>query len=115
MSILHMLNKTMNITRPTDVVTAGRTVTTYNAHLSAVPCRWHQLSGSETVRSGAERGINAWRVSFPPGYDILRRDRAAFTDEDGATHTIDIMSVRNSSQGFGASGIIKVMEGEEVS
>ena len=115
MSIAHMLNRTMTITRPADVVTAGRTATTYSAHLSAIPCRWHQLSGSEVVRSGGERGVSIWRVSFDASHDIKRRDRAAFTDADGVTHTIDIASVRNSSQGFGSSAVIKVMEGEEVS
>lgn len=109
-----MLNNTMTVTRPTDTVTAGRTSTTYAAHLSAVPCRWHQLAGSENVRSGAERGINAWRVTFPASYDIARRDQLSFTDEGGTTHTIDAASVRNSSQGFRSTGIIKVVEGEEV-
>lgn len=111
-----MLNRTMTVTRPTDTTTAGRTGTIYAAHLSAVPCRWHQLSGSETVRSGAERGVSLWRVSTLPIYDITRRDRCSFVDQDGTTHTIDVQSIRNSSNGMSTTaGVIKVLEGEEVS
>jgi head-tail adaptor len=109
-----MLNRTMTVTRPTYSTTSGRTDVSFSAHLSGVPCRAHQLSGSEAVRSGAERGVNLWRFSVPATYDIKRTDRVTFADPDGVSHVIDVQSVRNSSHGFDSTSIIKVIEGEEV-
>ena len=115
MSIIgHMLNRTATIMRKTNVTTAGRKTASYAAHLSGVPCRFHQLSGSELSRYGAERGVNIWRGSMEPSVDVIRTDRVTFVDPDGTSHYLHVESVTNSSNGFQSLSVIKVLECEEV-
>lgn len=109
MSILHMLNETMTVTRPTDTVTAGTTSSTYGAHLSAVQCRWHRMSGTEAVRFGAERVNRMWRGSVAPDVDIKQRDKCVFTNATGE-RTVYVLDSQDSS----GAGIIRVIEAEEI-
>lgn len=110
MSVASMLNRTCDIERATYSTSAGTTSVSYAAHLSAVKCRAHQLSESELVRFGAERGQRVWRFSVEPGNDIVRTDRIKYTDLASVQHVIDVTSVHNS----GEAGIIKVVTGDEV-
>ena len=109
MSIMHMLNSTMTVTRPASSTSAGTHADTYNAHLSGIACRWHQLNPSEAIQYGAERGVNLWRGSCDAGNDLARRDRCVFTDDQGS-HTVDVEQAWDSS----GMAIIRVMIAREV-
>ena len=104
-----MLNATMTVNRPTDSTSAGTTTGTYNAHLSAVPCRWHRMSGTEAVRFGAERVNRMWRGSVDATVDILTRDQCIISNDTG-THTLYVLDTQDSS----GAGIIRVIEAEEI-
>jgi hypothetical protein len=104
-----MLNTTMTVTRPVDTVSAGTTTTTYAAHLSAVPCRWHRMSGAEAVRYGAERVTRMWRGSVDATVDIVNGDRCVFANATGQ-RTVHVIDTQDSS----GAGIIRVIEAEEV-
>lgn len=109
-TISNMLNTTITVTRPATATVKGGKTVTFNAHLSAVPARVHQMSGSEAQQYGAERGVNPWRISVEPSRDIQRGDRVTYTDVLGNSHTIDIEEARGSS----AAGVIRVLVGTEV-
>jgi hypothetical protein len=111
MSVRTMLNNTLSVERPVIAVAGGRSTTTYSPHLDAVPCRVYQLSGAEAMRSGAPRGVNAWRATVEPA-DIRRTDRLIFTDDGGVAHRVEITSVAQS--GFGGSSVVLVIDGTEV-
>ena len=109
MSIAHMLNTTMAVTRPIKTTVAGATTVTYGAHLSAVACRWHRMSGAESMRYGADRVTRMWRGSVDAAVDIANADRCTFTNQTGArvVHVLD-------SQDSSGAAIIRVIEAEEV-
>ena len=104
-----MLNTTMTVTRPADSTSAGTTTGTYQAHLSAVPCRWHRMSGTEAVRFGAERVNRMWRGSVPATTDIATRDKCTFTNATG-DRTVYVLDAQDSS----GEGVIRVIEAEEI-
>lgn len=110
MGVAHMLNTTITVTRPTQNTTKGNKVSAFAAHLSAVPARCHQMSGSEAASYGAERGVNPWRISVEPGNDIQRGDRVSYTDPLGTARTIDLVEARDSS----GDNVIRVLIGNEV-
>lgn len=108
--IAHMLNTTITVTRPTQTTTKGSKVNSFQSHLSAVPARVHQMSGSEAVSYGSERGANPFRISVEPGNDIQRGDRVSYTDPLGTVRTIDLQEARDSS----GANVIRVLIGIEV-
>jgi len=96
---LNLMGHTITVERSTTTVDSGGSpVTAWATHLDCVQASVQQLSGSESVRYGAERNRRAWRLFIPTPTDITEKDRVKFNDRSSGAlvqRTFDIQQAIN--------------------
>lgn len=84
-------NHTVTISRPTAAQdSSGFNVPTYASVATGVPCRIHELTGSEAVRYGRPLGQRVFVGSFEPGTVLYAKDRVVW-----AAITLEVKAVRS--------------------